>query len=140
MSITFKYTVGEYVHTEDIEGNCCPETISRHYMINSFWLYNNTNFYKTEEGVVFEEEDLYPDIAHDPYEFSTTYEIGDIVCVKKKAEVGKIVRVFIAEIRVPETYGGIPVIIYKDNTNLLWNETDLITLEAALILVEEACN
>ena len=144
MSVTFKYAIGEKVHTEDIQGNCCPETVSTSYIVKSFWLFNKTVYYKTERSgtvgeLIFEEIDLHPATVHPAYVFPTLFNIGDVAYVKEKAAVGKLVAVFIAQIQVPETYGGIPIVIYKDNTNLLWNEWDLITLAAATTLVNQFC-
>ena len=141
MSITFAFTIGDRVYTESITDNCCPHIKkSPTYIITSFRSIDNKNFYSTNLNTTFEEDDLVAESEHAPYVYETLFNKGEIAYVKKKAYYGKLAAVFIAEIRASKAVGGIPVIIYKDNLNSLWDEEDLINGEAALALARARCS
>lgn len=55
-----------------------------------------------------------------------------ILCWKKKAEQGKIYKIFIKDVIVPKQYEYIQ--IYVDINNSFWNPDDLVTLPVARTL------
>lgn len=74
-----------------------------------------------------------------PVRYFIRFGIGDMACVKHKAAVGIVQKIYIKEIRIPETANNICP-LYRDTMNGFWNDNELIYYDDAVQMAEAYLN